>query len=100
MRISFRIGNPRKDQDLGEEEYRAGNDDDAQRSNNSDENNNQDNDYQNYRGIEKSYSLSMIHLFVLFCRPWSWQLARRFSTWSRYEKEFLSVDGRNICYQI
>lgn len=46
----FRLGNPRKDQDLGEEEYHEFHDDDAQRSNNSDENNNQDNDASNYRG--------------------------------------------------
>ena len=53
MLISIRsLGNARKNQDLGEDEYRASNDDDTQRSNNSEENNNQENDNpNNYRGI-------------------------------------------------
>ena len=48
------VGDARKNQDLGEDEYRASNDDDAQRSNNSDDNNNnnQENDYvNNFRGM-------------------------------------------------
>jgi hypothetical protein len=69
------IGSGRQNQDLGEDEYRASNDDDTQRSNNSEDNNNQEynnnQDYDNtnnFRGISdsnKCFSNYILTFFVI-----------------------------------